>query len=81
MSAWISTAIATPPLVDGESEFVLVAAPLRSAHPIVAKYRFTEDPGAGRDDPPGWSVWVMFGRDGYTIDGVTHWMMLPEMPR
>lgn len=80
MSAWISAAITTPPLVDGESEFVLVATRW-TPHPLVAKHRFIKDLGAGRDDPPGWSDWVLFGRDGYLVEGVTHWMNLPEMPR
>lgn len=24
--------------------------------------------------------WKMKGRDGYTVDGVTHWMPLPPLP-
>lgn len=79
MSAWIPTCISGPPLVDGESEFVLVASQ-KVKHPVIAQLIFTEDVCAGRDDPPGCEQWKQFGRDGYDIDGVTHWMPLPPMP-
>ena len=26
------------------------------------------------------AVWKMIGRDGYTLDNITHWMPLPTLP-
>jgi len=32
-------------------------------------------------DEADWSKWVQRGRDGYTLENITHWMPLPEKPK
>lgn len=79
MNPWISTTVSTPPLVDGESEWVLVWSQ-RKAIPRVAKLVYREDVTAEPPEPAGYTLWLEFGPDGYYLTGVTHWMPMPPGP-
>lgn len=81
MSEWLDIRDAEPPL-DGddygawiESREVLAVARGRVHIARLARDR--------RDDGPGLEPgrrWVLQGRDGYYLEGVTHWQALPEPP-
>lgn len=78
---WVAVADGLPPL-EGEDygyrrESVEVLA---FAGGRIHVARFT----AELEDPDEWSPpsswWILQGRDGYRLDGVTHWAFLPEGP-
>jgi len=59
---------------DKRSDNVLVYC--KSGQTTVAYYHVPDD-----EDGYGWDPqWVELGRDRYTIDDVTHWMILPKPP-
>lgn len=77
MVAWIPVGQALPPVEDLElrqSARVLVrhVTPRGYAEAFLAYYRAPFD----EDDRP---AWVMVGRDGWVLEGVTHWQAGPSL--
>jgi hypothetical protein len=71
---WISVKYSLPKLIGPDpycqsSESVLVF----DGKYVYIGYLYVLDDEYGPE-------WVQFGRDGYKIDNVTHWMPLPKLP-
>lgn len=75
MDRWIPVSVALPPQLESGMQ--------RSCNVLVTDGKsiwhayYNEWP-----DEPTWNDWIIVGRDGYRVEAkITHWQVLPELPK